>query len=284
MPSGLLARGAFALARRRRPARGLLLGRVPRPGRGDRRRRAAARRVAITATPGSTLAARAGARALVSVLEPARRHPHAGVLRQRRRGARRLGRGHGRRRRSTTRSGGCPRSSRRRSPRRAPGSTSWGRSTPANAIAFGSGAGVGGRARGGAAAEGGRGDPDGGRRDTRGRDVGDDGAPARRPRAQPADAARRPAPRRGGGNLRRAGGDACSGRRSPRDRRLAGSPRSRLSPAAAVLSAGSGSTAASTSTGPPGRTPTTASREAPHEPRARRDRLRQRLRGPVSRR
>ena len=84
MPSGLLARGAFAW----RPGDvllvGLLLRRVPRPGRGGRRRRTGAvRRRDGERRLDARLARRRPGPRLGA--EPARRHAHAGVLRRRRR-------------------------------------------------------------------------------------------------------------------------------------------------------------------------------------------------------
>ena len=176
------ARGV-RLAARRRPARHLLVGRVPRPRRGGRRRRARAvrrrdcERGVDARRTGRSPRARLGP-------EPACRHAHAGVLRRGRCGARRVGEDDGRR---GTR-GGAPSpagaSSRLRSPARGRGSTTWQlgardggrvRQRP----------GVGGRARGRAAPQGGRRAPGRGRRDPGGGDFGDDGARPRRSGAEP---------------------------------------------------------------------------------------------------
>ena len=142
--------------------------------------------------------------------------------------------------------------------------------------------GVGSCARSRAAAQGGRRHPGRRGRDPGGRDLGNDVAASRSTRAQPAGTAPRircsPRPRRSA----QARGRGCS---EPPAATLAtaGSPRCRPSLRAAALARGWGSNAGSTSTGPPGRRPTTGLRDALHEPRSRRDRLRQRLRRAVSR-
>ena len=199
-------------------------------------------------TPGSTLGSRAGARALVTVPNQravthtqafcgavaaalavwARRHV-------RRRPATRRCRGYRTRSGARSRQHGRWVDERRRS------------SSARDAVVFGSGPGVGGGARGGAAPEGGRRHPGGGRRDPGGRDLGDDGAPARRPRAQPAGRRGRPAPRRGRGDLRGSGGGRAA-RAGRRDAPTGGWPRCRRSPRRPRSRARSGSSAGSTST------------------------------------
>ena len=162
-------------------------------------------------------------------------------------------------------------------PRRGPRSSAAARRRAARrGVVVGGGAGVGGGARAGADAQGDLAHPRRGRRDARGRDVGDVRARARAPDglARPGG---RPAGRRGAAAVRRrparrtlrlpGGGDG--------DARLRRSPRC---PAAAALSAGArASRPATTSTSRPGPTPTTRPRGAPHERPARRRRLRQRL-------
>ena len=138
VPSGLLARGAFGW----RPGDALLVisssgefrdlveavdAGAPEPY------------AAVTANPASTLGARAGARALVSVANQRAVSPHAGALRCGRRGARRLGGAdgrHGARRGAPWPSGGA---SRARSPARGRGSTTWQRRSPGRRRPSGSG-------------------------------------------------------------------------------------------------------------------------------------------------
>ena len=171
------------LAPRRRAPRRLLVGRVPRPDRGNRGSRShALRRRDLNPGLDDRIAledARTRRRR-----PPAGRHPHTGVLWQRRRSARRVGEDHVRslpggalarlpdqvddalqRSRSWAAETGCDRRHKRDRVRQRPC--------------------LGGRARGGAAPQGGLGNPCRGCRDPRGSDVDDDGAPTWRSRAEP---------------------------------------------------------------------------------------------------
>ena len=108
---------------------------------------------------------------------------------------------------------------------------------------------LGGGAGGGAAAQGGLGHSHRGRRDPRGGDLDDDGAAARRSRAEPADAGRRRAARRGGGGVRRAGRTRAPGARAQRPT-IGGSRPSAPSPPPPCSAPRSASPAASMSTQP----------------------------------
>ena len=163
-------------AGRRRP-RGLLVGRVPRRGR-DRRRAARGARpcVAITADATSSLAEAATATVLQHVDAPARGHPHAGALRAPTPPA--LG-AVGRRSPTTPSSAvvaaraGTPPRARSARPRHGRSEALPALGAPPAAVVAGGGAALG-RARSSRAdAQGDRADPGRGRRDARGRDVGD---------------------------------------------------------------------------------------------------------------
>ena len=120
VPSGLLARGAFAW----RPGDALLVV----SSSGEFRdlveavdAGAPVPYAAVTANAESTLGRTGRSPRARLGPEPARRHAHAGVLRRGRRGARRMGGADGRRGRSTRRSVVSRRSSRLRSPARGRG-------------------------------------------------------------------------------------------------------------------------------------------------------------------